>query len=132
MLDSTLQRSSGLSHVEYYVLAGLSDQPSRSMRMGQLAQFANSQPSRLSHVTARLEKRGLVRRESDLSDGRSTWAVLTDAGHDALVAAAPGHVDQVRRLVFDTLTAREQHAMRDAAAAILAKIDAAPHGDQPG
>jgi DNA-binding MarR family transcriptional regulator len=122
-LSSQLQCDSDLGFVEYYVLAGLSDQPDRTIRMSSLAVLANSELSRLSHLMARLEKRGLVRREPDPSDGRFTNAILTDAGYDYLVEAAPGHVAHVRSLVFDALDTDAQHALRDAARQILAGLD---------
>jgi DNA-binding MarR family transcriptional regulator len=127
-LGEQLQRDSCLSFIEYYVLAGLSDQPGWSMRMSHLAVFANSELSRLSHLMARLEKRGLVRREPDPTDGRFTCAILTDAGYEVLVEAAPGHVGEVRRLVFDPLTEADQHALRNAACLILSQLGAMPVG----
>jgi DNA-binding MarR family transcriptional regulator len=102
-LESQLQCDSGLSFIEYYVLAGLSDAPCRTMRMSQLAMFAYSELSRLSHVMTRLERRGLVRREPDPTDGRYTNAILTDQGFALLVEAAPGHVAAARDLVVDAL-----------------------------
>ena len=48
--------------------------------------------------------RGWIRREPDPDDGRATLAILTDAGWDKVVATAPGHVAEVRRVVFDGLT----------------------------
>jgi len=103
-LGEQLQRDSNLSFLEYYVLAGLSDQPDHTMRLSQLAILANSELSRLSHLMRRLENRGLVRREPDPEDGRFTNAILTPEGYAELVKAAPGHVDTVRRLVFDALS----------------------------
>jgi hypothetical protein len=47
-LDYQLQRDSGLTHFEYTVLAGLSESPGRSLRMSNLAGFANGSLSRLS------------------------------------------------------------------------------------
>src|SRR3954466_16223408 len=79
-LEAQVQRDSQLSFVEYYALAGLSEQPDRTMRMSELAVFTNAELSRLSHLIARLQKRGYVRREPDPDDGRYTNAVLTDAG----------------------------------------------------
>lgn len=122
-LGSQLQCDSKLSFVEYYVLAGLSDQPERTIRMSRLAVLANSELSRLSHLVARLEERGLVRREQDPADRRFTNAILTDAGYDYLVAAAPKHVEYVRCLVFDALDTSGQRALRDAARRILARLD---------
>jgi DNA-binding MarR family transcriptional regulator len=79
-LEAQLQRDSQLSFVEYYALAGLSEQPDRTMRMSELAVLTNAELSRLSHLITRLQKRGYVRREPDPDDGRYTNAVLTDAG----------------------------------------------------
>ena len=121
-LGGQLQRDSDLSFLEYYVLAGLSDQPDHTMRMSQLAVLANSELSRLSHLTRRLESRGLVRREPDPTDGRFTRAVLTAAGHAELVKAAPTHVEHVRSLIFDALSEREQHELRNAMSKILARL----------
>lgn len=121
-LSAQLQRDSGLSFVEYYVLAGLSDQPDHTIRMSNLATLANSELSRLSHLMSRLEKRGFVRREPDPSDGRFTNAILTSHGLEHLTQAAPAHVATVRSLIFDVLNPAEQHALRTAARAITAEI----------
>ncbi|GAA3430867.1 MarR family winged helix-turn-helix transcriptional regulator [Kutzneria kofuensis] len=102
-LESQLQQDARVSYMEYHVLARLSDQPSRTCRMSALADLANSELSRLSHLVRRLEKRGLVRREPDPSDGRYTNAILTDAGQQLLVEIAPAHVDRVRDLVIDSV-----------------------------
>jgi len=125
-LATQLQGDAGLGYVEYYVLASLSDQPGHSMRMSRLAALTNAELSRLSHLMTRLEKRGLVRREPDPEDGRFTNAILTDAGYTYLVEVAPGHVEQVRRLVFDVLDDDTQRALRKAAAAIAEHLDRDP------
>lgn len=121
-LSERLRCEADLSFIEYYVLAALSEQPGRAMRLSQLAVLAGSELSRLSHLTNRLEKRGLVRREPDPTDGRFTNAVLTDAGYALVVDAAPGHVEQVRQLIFTKLTRTEQHALRSALDKIAAAI----------
>jgi DNA-binding MarR family transcriptional regulator len=123
LLEEQLERDADLSYMEYYVLAGLSDQPDHRIRISSLAELARCELSRLSHLISRLERRGLVRREPDPADGRFTLAILTDAGHDHLVTAAPDHVATVRRLVFAGLTRAQQHSLRDAAAAIVTRLD---------
>ncbi|MGW0436239.1 MarR family winged helix-turn-helix transcriptional regulator [Micromonospora sp. NPDC003197] len=122
-LDAQLQRDAGISHFEYQVLAGLSMYPERTMRMSELAAFAEGSLSRLSQVVGRLEKRGWVRRRPDPTDGRYTLAVLTDDGWTKVVETAPGHVDTVRRLVFDPLTKAQQRQLREAGQRILRAID---------
>lgn len=122
-LEAQLERDSDLSLMEYYVLAGLSDQPDGAIRISRLAELTRCELSRLSHLISRQERRGLVRREPDPADRRSTLAVLTDAGRQCLAAAAPAHVAQVRRLIFDVLAPDEQRALRAGADAIVARID---------
>jgi DNA-binding MarR family transcriptional regulator len=99
-LDRQLQQDSQLSLLEYYVMAGLSERADRTARLTELAVLTNAELSRISHLVARLEKRGLVQRRPDPDDGRYTNAVLTERGREAIREAAPGHVAAVRRLVF--------------------------------
>jgi DNA-binding MarR family transcriptional regulator len=115
-LDTEMQRMAGLTQFEYSVLAGLSEQPDRTMRISTLAQFTNGSLSRMSHLIKRLEGRGWVRRELDPRDGRYTNAILTDAGWDKVVATAPGHVELVRRLVVDALTPAQMRQLGEISA----------------
>jgi DNA-binding MarR family transcriptional regulator len=117
-LDRQLQREAGLSHASYMVLAMLSEAPGRSMRMSALAALTATSQSRLSHSVARLEERGWVERRPCDDDRRGSVAVLTDAGFDVLAAAAPGHVAEVRRNVFDLLTHEQVAALADVAQAL--------------
>ena len=103
-LEGQLQREAGLTHMGFLVLATLSEREDRRLAMSRLAKKASASLSRLSHVVARLESQGYVRRERDPEDGRVQIAVLTDAGYTKIVAAAPGHVETVQNLVFDRLT----------------------------
>lgn len=103
-LDLQLQRDAGLSHFEYQVLAGLSEAPNRTLRMSTLAGFANGSLSRLSHVVNRLENKGWIYRQPCPEDGRFTNATLTADGYEKVVDTAPGHVEEVRKLVIDQLT----------------------------
>ena len=103
-LEGQLQRDAGLTHMGYLVLATLSERDDRRLAMSRLAKKASASLSRLSHVVARLEAQGLVRRERNPKDGRVQIAVLTDEGFAKIVTTAPGHVETVRNLVFDRLT----------------------------
>lgn len=122
-LDAQLQRDAGISLFEYQVLSVLSESPGRTARMSGIAAVANGSLSRLSHVTARLEKRGWARRKPDPVDGRYTLAVLTPAGWDKVVATAPGHVAEVRRLVTDPLTQAQVQHLGDIGRKIMLAID---------
>lgn len=126
-LDAQLQRDSGLSHFEYNVLAGLSEASGGALRMSVLAAYADGSLPRLSQVIARLERRGLVRRTPDPDDGRYTLAMLTDDGRAAVTAAAPGHVETVRQLVFDPLTKAKTRQLLDICRRVLAAVDPTSH-----
>jgi DNA-binding MarR family transcriptional regulator len=118
-LDAQLRRDAGISHFEYQLLAGLSMAPERTLRMSVLADFADGSLPRLSQATGRLEKRGWLRRAPDPTDGRYTLAILTDEGWDKVAATAPGHVAEVRALVFDPLTRTQQKQLREITRRIL-------------
>ncbi|GAA4880994.1 MarR family winged helix-turn-helix transcriptional regulator [Saccharopolyspora cebuensis] len=126
-LESQLQRDEELTHFGYWVLAMLSEAPGEELRMTELATRANASPSRVSHVVARLEQRGWVVRHRAPADGRGSVAELTGAGRDKLVGAAPGHVDNVRSLIFDGLTERQVAQLDELCGAILHRID--PDGE---
>src|SRR4051812_2108028 len=130
VLDSQLRRDAGLTHFEYFVLAMLSEAPDRTLRMTLLASRTNATLPRLSHVVRRLEDRGLVQRFPCPSDGRATNARLTAAGWQAVVEAAPGHVENVRRHVLDPLTPAQLEQLRGIGDALLSRLD--PDGRMSG
>lgn len=122
-IDQQLQRDSKLGMVDYQVMAILSESPQRTMRLSSLAEVTNASLSRLSRVVTRLEKRGLVRREPDATDGRFTKAILTEEGFRTLAEAAPGHLAHVRSLVIDVLSPEQLRRLGRDADRIMARID---------
>jgi DNA-binding MarR family transcriptional regulator len=122
-VDGQLQRDSGMPLAYYEILVRLSESPSRSLRMTQLAEASSSSKSRVSHAVARLEERGWVRRTDCPTDRRGQIAELTDEGFAALSAAAPGHVEQVRRSLFDPLSAEQLRQLARVSEALLAAAD---------
>jgi DNA-binding MarR family transcriptional regulator len=121
-LDRQLQADAGVAHADYAVLATLSDAPSRRLRMSDLAGLMDYSQSRLSHAVNRIEKLGWVRREPCPKDKRVFFAVLTDRGQTVLSGAAPGHVAQVRRLIFDHLSSTQVRQLRRIAEQILPQL----------
>ena len=122
-LDAQLQRDADLTVTGYLTLAMLSEEPTRSLRMSELGARSNASPSRISHVVSRLERDGWVRREKSPCDGRGQVAILTDAGWDKVVATAPGHVERVRRLVFDPLQGIDLAGLDEAVTRMLDVLD---------
>ncbi|MFI6128460.1 MarR family winged helix-turn-helix transcriptional regulator [Micromonospora sp. NPDC051141] len=111
-LDRELQRDAGMPHAYYEILVRLSEAPGRRLRMSELADATGSSRSRLSHAAARLEAAGWIRREDCPTDRRGQLAVLTDDGFATLNAAAPGHVEGVRRHLFDALSPAQVDQLR--------------------
>ncbi|WP_207782446.1 MarR family winged helix-turn-helix transcriptional regulator [Phytoactinopolyspora limicola] len=122
-LNRQLQTDSQLSLSDFAVLVHLSEVPDRSLRVSQLAQALHWEKSRVSHHVTRMERRGLVKRVECPTDGRSAFVVMTDCGQNAIDAAAPGHVDTVRRLFIDDLTADQLKALEAIAGQVLARLD---------
>ncbi|XRQ11027.1 MarR family winged helix-turn-helix transcriptional regulator [Actinomadura welshii] len=123
VLDRQLQRDSGMPHAYYMILAMLSEAPGRALTMSELAEIVHSSPSRLSHAVNRLEEAGWVRRTKHPADRRTTIAELTAAGYDVLVEAAPGHVAEVRRRLFDPLTREQMLEFRRTLRTLLDALD---------
>jgi len=124
-LDRELQAGAGLPHSYYEILVRLSEAPGRAMRMSDLAERCDSSRSRLSHAVSRLEEQGWVRRETVESDRRGAVAALTEAGLAALEAAAPVHVEGVRRHVFDQLTPDQIRALGEISRTLHDHLEAA-------
>jgi DNA-binding MarR family transcriptional regulator len=123
VLDAQLERDAKLNFFEYTVLAMLSEQPARRLRMSELAAVTSASLSRLSNVAKRLERQGYLHRQPDPDDGRCTQAVLTDAGMAKVVDTAPGHVAAARQLVIDAVTPTQLRQLRAANDRILRQID---------
>lgn len=116
--DST--RESNLTYVEYSVLAFLSGTPDHRCTFADLALSLEWSQSRLSHQITRMEKRGLVVREPIPDDARRTAARLTQRGAEVLSAAAPAHVNSVRRHMIDVLDRQQLAALADIYDTLLA------------
>jgi DNA-binding MarR family transcriptional regulator len=104
----------GLNGRDYEILVELSEAPEHRLRMTDLADATSQSRSRLSHQVSRMEKRGLVRRDDCEGDKRGTFAVLTEAGFEAIERVAPQHVESVRRHFVDQLTPHQLEEIRAA------------------
>ncbi|MEU2202327.1 MarR family transcriptional regulator [Isoptericola sp. NPDC019482] len=124
-LDAQLRADADLNLFEYHVLVALGDAPARTLSMSDLAALSRGSLSRLSHAVGRLERSGLVERTPCSVGRRRMEARLTDAGWDKLVASAPGHVAEVRRLVVDALDDDQLAAFGAAADVVVRTIDPA-------
>lgn len=114
VLDAELSAECGLSLGTYEVLIHLNEAQDRRLRMTELADRVLLSRSGLTRLVDRMEREGLLRRESCPSDLRGTNAVLTDEGYERLRAAAPTHLRGVREHVVDRLTEDELATLAEA------------------
>ena len=117
-LNRQLEEAEEISLSEYEILVRLSESADRTIRMSELAAAVMQSRSRITHTVTRMERRGLVRRETCAADGRGVNCVLTDDGYALLVRAAPGHVEAVREHLVDLLTPEQFRALGSAMARV--------------
>ncbi|HEX5174758.1 MAG TPA: MarR family transcriptional regulator [Gaiellaceae bacterium] len=106
-LDDRLRSAHGLSLDDYGILITLVGRPDRRQRMSALGEQRLLTPSGITRAVARLEKRGLLRRDPDPADGRAFLATLTAEGAQQLRAAQRTHHAIVRELYLSRLDASE-------------------------
>ena len=123
-LDSALQRDSDMTHFDYLCLAMLSEESDWTLTMSALAARTNASLSRLSHVITKLERRGWVCRQRSELSRRVTLVRMTEEGYAVLVAAAPGHVETVRSLIYDGLSEEDVAHLERLMSHVLERIEA--------
>lgn len=121
-MQRQLQADCGLSPADYEVLVALSERG--PLRITELARLLGWEQSRLSHQLRRMRARGLVERRGDEDDRRGAAVTLAPPGTAALEAAAPGHAELVRSVVFDDLSPQQQRAFGAALETILGRLSA--------
>lgn len=117
-----MQNEFGLSATDYTVLAELTRAPNDRLRVMELAKVLGWEKSRVSHHLSRMVKRGLLTREDCADDGRGAYVAVTAAGRAAIEAAAPRHVEDVRRLFLDHLTPGQVVLLAEITDTVIEKI----------
>ncbi|WP_426595615.1 MarR family winged helix-turn-helix transcriptional regulator [Cellulomonas sp. McL0617] len=124
VVDQDLRDRAGITHAQFEILARLSD---GGIRMTDLARGLILSRSGATYRIQQLVAAGYVARADDPSDDRGVIASLTQAGHDVLAAATPGHRDLVQEVMFDVLTDSQLETMSAALEAVIAQIEPSPH-----
>lgn len=112
-LEAELDAAHELPLASYDVLVQLAEAPERRLRMSDLADAVLLSRSGLTRLVDRLEREGLVARESCPSDARGTLATLTPAGFARLRRAAGTHLRGVAEHVTDHFTPEELDTLAD-------------------
>src|SRR4051812_27337829 len=95
-LDAQLTDAHDLPLSSYEVLITLESAPGRKRRMAELADSVLLSRSGMTRLVDRLEREGLLARDTCTVDGRGCFAVLTEKGAELLAAARPTHLEGVR------------------------------------
>jgi DNA-binding MarR family transcriptional regulator len=95
-LDAELYAAHDLPLSSYDVLIYLQAAPGKRLRMAELADSVLLSRSGVTRLVDRLEREGLIARDTCTSDGRGCFAVLTEQGEQVLARARPTHLAGVR------------------------------------
>ena len=88
-VETRLHRDGQIPHHWYDVLVTLEKAPGQRLRLSELAGHIVTARSNLTRLVDRLESEGFLRREACPDDRRGSYAVLTEAGAKARLAAWP-------------------------------------------
>ncbi len=102
-VDEHLRTVGDLSYVQFQILARLAHSSEGKARMTDLADGIVYSRSGLTYQAGLLAKRGLIIRSPSPDDERSVIVSVTAAGREVVARVLPGHVDDVRRLMFDPM-----------------------------
>ena len=125
-LDAELEATHGLPLSSYEVLMHLDDADGQRMRMSDLAATVILSRSGLTRLVDRLEREGLIERQSCDSDARGSFATLTPAGRRKLQAARATHLAGVRSLFLDHFSPEELELLAAAWERLLPGVASAP------
>src|SRR5829696_31675 len=95
-LDAELDAAHDLPLSSYDVLIYLQSAPGKRLRMAELADSVLLSRSGVTRLVDRLEREGLLVRDTCVDDGRGLYAVLTKQGEQVLERARPSHLAGVR------------------------------------
>lgn len=125
-VEEHLRADGDLSYVQFQILARLVDAPEGRLRMTDLADGVVYSRSGLTYQAGLLDKRGLITRSPSPDDERSVMVTVTDAGRDLVAQVLPGHVDRVRRLLFDPMIDGDLTALSSVLGRVLEHMRATP------
>src|SRR5829696_4038738 len=112
-LDAELLAAHGLPLSSYEVLVFLAGSPGGRMRMSELADSVLLSRSGLSRLADRLEKEGLIERQTCPTDQRGLYAAITEEGRRLFEEARQTHLAGVRARFVGRLTEDERRTLAE-------------------
>jgi DNA-binding MarR family transcriptional regulator len=102
----------------YDVLVALAESPEQRLRLHELADSVVLSRSGMTRLVDRLERAGLLRRETCATDRRGAFAVITDEGNAMLRRTWPAYARGIANYFAQYLSAEEA----DEIAAVLGRV----------
>ena len=112
-VEQQLRDAGDLSYVQFQLLARLRDAPGGSQRMTELADGVVYSRSGLTYQVGLLDTAGLVTRSPSAEDDRGVTVTITDSGREVLARVFPGHIELVRQLFLQPLSATDVESLAD-------------------
>lgn len=127
VLEREVAAETGLQLSWYDVLLELDAAADGRLRMRDLASRVVLSRTRVSRVVDEMLRAGLVAKVPDPTDGRATFAEITDTGRRELRRVAPVYLRGIREHFAQHLTGPQLEAVRDGLEAVLAAHREAAH-----
>ena len=121
-LGARLEAEHALTMSDFDVLIQLYHAPDHAMKRIDIARQVLLTPSGITRLLDGLERDGWVCKASCTSDGRITYAVLTDEGQAKYRAARATHLASVRELFADRYSCDELEQLAE----LLGRLDGTP------
>jgi DNA-binding MarR family transcriptional regulator len=122
ILGAQLLQETSLSPADYQVMLALREADGRRLRSSELAESIDWERSRLSHHLARMERRGLIRRDDCATDSRWAEVSLTDDGTGMFRGATTPHMRAIKKHFADALTPQQFEALADVLQALQSHL----------
>ncbi|MEV4621162.1 MarR family transcriptional regulator [Asanoa sp. NPDC049573] len=124
-VEQHLRTDGKISYVQFQVLTRLASADGQ-LTMTQLADGVVYSRSGLTYQAGLLEDAGLITRSPSPDDERSITVTITDKGRALVNRVLPGHVEVLRRQLFDSLSDDDLHRLGDIMAMVRDHMRAQP------
>lgn len=111
-LEDTLERAKGLSLAEHEVLVRLAEAPEGRLRMLDLTALVLLSKSGVTRLIDRMQREGLVERQSCPTDRRVVYAAVTDEGRRILAEATPAFLSGIEEHFSRHLSEADVQSLR--------------------
>ncbi|MEA2432999.1 MAG: hypothetical protein QOG54_456 [Actinomycetota bacterium] len=122
-LERDLDVVGGLPLTWYDVLAQLALAPNHQLKMNELADSVLLSKSGVTRLVDRMQKDGLIKRDSCATDRRVVYATLTEKGRELWDKASPIHRKGVEERFTKLLTEEEVTALKSAFEKVLDALE---------